>query len=213
MSKEPTSYYQHYAKLYGALIKIIQASEQRLLQDNPDELFNENSNFFVKAYLVSLCTYLEAYLQDTACMYANELNSRVKNAKIPHNFVHWRIAKDITKVGLDFKELELTVERTEISDGLSGNPHKTIKLFQYLGVDLQSMTNFNANKGRVNAVVRVRNNIVHHNDKAADTTFSDLLSYIEVFLIYMKAIDEAVIQSMSIEKNNGQNEINSIEQT
>lgn len=203
MNNQPTSFYEHYAKLYSSLIKIIAASEQRLLQDSPDELFHENSNFFAKAYLVSICIYLEAYIQDTAYMYADELNSRLKSAMIPHNFVHWRILKDkdITKGIWAFKDLELLIDKEDLSDRVSGNPGKTIDLFRKLGINLESLNDFKLNKDRVGFIVEQRNKIVHHNDKAADITFSDLLAHINVFLTYMKSIDDAVMENMSRRTN------------
>lgn len=188
MSRE--SFYLHYENLYRDLKEIIKASEDRVLMDKPDELFMVNTNFFVKAYLISLCTYLEAYLQDVAFMYANELNARIIQAEIPHNFVHWRIVKEVKEEKLDFKNITLEVEKKEISDNLSGNPYKTIKLFKYLGIDLLSTNDFKDNKDKVNSVVMTRNNIVHHNDKAINITFSDLITHIDVFLIYIKSIDD-----------------------
>ena len=193
MSSE--TYFHRYASLYGSLKVIIRASEERVLRDEPDDLFMENVNFFVKSYLISICTYLEAYLQDIALMYANELDSRVKSADIPHNFVHWRIAKEIKEKDLVFKNIDLSVNKKEISDNLSGNPYKTIKLFKYLGVDLQSKIGFEENKSFVETVVTKRNNIIHHNDKAMDVSFSDLLSYVDVFLVYIKSIDDAINNS------------------
>jgi hypothetical protein len=193
MSSE--TYFHRYESLYCSLKAIIRASEERVLRDEPDELFMENVNFFVKSYLINICTYLEAYLQDIALMYADELDSRVKGADIPHNFVHWRIAKEIKDKDLMFKNVDLSVDKKEISDNLSGNPYKTIKLFKYLGIDLQSRNDFEENKSLVNTVVTKRNNIIHHNDKAMDVSFSDLLTYVDVFLIYIKAIDDAIIQS------------------
>lgn len=189
------THFHRFKGLYCSLKEIIQASEKRVLSEEPDELFLENINFFVKSYLICICTYLEAYLQDIAFMHANELDSRIKNADIPHNFVHWRIAKEIKDKDLIFKNIDLSVDKKEISDNLSGNPYKTIKLFKYLGIDLQSEIDFESNKALVNTVVTKRNNIIHHNDKAMDVSFSDLLSYVDVFLVYIKAIDDSIIQN------------------
>lgn len=196
------TFYQRYESLYCSLKEIIKTSEDRVRKEEPDELFITNVNFFVKSYLISICTYLEAYLQDVAFMYANELHSRVSNAEIPHNFVHWRIAKEIKDKDLDFKNIDLSVDKKEISDNLSANPFKTIKLFRYLGIDLPSKNGFENNKGLVNSVVTKRNNIVHHNDKAMDISFSDLLLYVEVFLIYMKSIDDSIVQSRKTTSQN-----------
>lgn len=193
MSSE--TFYQRYEGLYFSLKEIIKSSEERVLREDSDELFIENVNFFVKSYLISICTYLEAYLQDVAFMYASDLDNRVKCAEIPHNFVHWRIVKEIKDKELDFKNVDLSVNKKEISDNLSANPYRTIKLFRYLGIDLTSKDGFEDNKALVNSVVNKRNNIVHHNDKARDISFSDLVSYIKVFLSYMKSIDDSIVQS------------------
>lgn len=190
MSQQP--FLQRYENLYDSLKEIIKSSEERVLHDDPDQLFIQNINFFVKSYLISICTYLEAYLQDIALTYANELDARVKEANIPHNFVHWRIVNGLKDKELDFKNLDLSVNKKEIADNLSANPYRTIKLFKYLGIDLTANEKFEQNKDIVNTVVTKRNNIIHHNDKAMDISFSDLLVYIEVFLIYMKSVDESI---------------------
>lgn len=186
-------FYQRYTELYYSLKDVIRVSEERVLAEEPDKLFIGNVNFFVKSYLISICTYLEAYLQDMAFMYAKELDGRLKNARIPHNFVHWRIAKEIKDKDLSFKDVELPVNKKEISDNLSGNPYKTVKLFKYLGVDLTANDEFESNKALVDSIVKKRNNIIHHNDKATDVSFADLLAYIDVFLIYMKSINDSII--------------------
>ena len=51
---------------------------------------------------------------------------------------------------------------------------------------------FIENKDLVAAIVNKRNNIVHHNDVANDVSFSDVVSYIDVFISYMHAIKIAV---------------------
>jgi hypothetical protein len=190
MSRE--TFYNHYESLYNSLKVIIESSEMRVIGDEPDELFLENINLFVKSYLILICTYLEAYLQDIAFEYAKELNSRLRRADIPHNFVHWRVVKDIKNKELDFRNIDLSISRQDISDNLSANPYKTIKLFEYLGINLNSQEGFSDKKTLVNSIVTKRNNIIHHNDTAMDISFSDLKNYIDIFLIYIKSIDEAV---------------------
>jgi hypothetical protein len=183
-----------YENLYFSLKDIIKKSESKVLNDE-DELFMSNVNFFVKSYLISICTYLEAYLQDIAFIYANEVNARLKNAEVPSNYIQWRLSKDIKDKDLAFSNIDLSITKKDISDNLSANPYKTIKLFQYLGINLTIEDGFESNKALVNSVVTKRNNIVHHNDKAMDISFSDLLSYIDVFILYMRAIDDAVCRN------------------
>lgn len=185
--------FDRYESIYKSLNEIIKISEKRVLTEEPDTLFIDNVNFFVKSYLVTICTYLEAYLQDLTIMYVSELNSRVINARIPNNFVYWRILGDkLKKENLSYVNIDLTVNKDEISQNLSANTFRTIILFRNLGIDLTAEDEFQKNKDVVNSIVTKRNNIVHFNDKAMDISFSDLLKYIEIFLIYMRAIDNAV---------------------
>jgi len=183
--------YYRYEILFFSLKEVIITSQKRVIDENPDELFIDNVNFFVKSYLISICSYLEAYLQDIAFKYSQEVSSRIASANIPHNFVHWRITPGLKDKQLKYADIELSVSKKDISDNISANPHKTLKLFQLLGVDLSKKDGFEANKDLITTVVTKRNNIVHHNDRAADVSFGDLLSYIEVIIPYMKAVKEA----------------------
>jgi hypothetical protein len=65
-------------------------------------------------------------------------------------------------------------------------------LFQSLGIDLSKKEVFENNKDLVNNIVIKRNNIVHHNNKAASISFGDLKNYIDVIIPYMAAVKEAV---------------------
>lgn len=134
-------------------------------------------------------------MQDIAFCYAIKVNARLKKAEIPSNFIQWRLLKDIKDKDLEFSNIDLSLTKKDISDNLSANPYKTIKLFQYLGINLSKEHGFETNKALVNSVVTKRNNIVHHNDKAMDISFSDLLAYIDVFIHYMTAIDNAVYRN------------------
>jgi len=182
--------FTRYETLYLELKVIISASEVRVI-DESDELFTNNVNFFVKSYLISICSYLEAYLQDSALRYTKELNIRIANAKIPHNFIHWKMISEVKEKKLKYGEIDLSVSKKEISDNISANPYRTLKLFQLLGVDLSEKINFENNKDLINMVVTKRNNIIHHNDNATDVSFGDLISYIDIIIPYMKAIHEA----------------------
>lgn len=183
---------QRYNQLYDSLISIIQTSEVRVLDLQQDDLFANNVNFFVKAYLTNICSYLEAFLQDLAFEYAKSINERIKLAKIPHNIVYWKTANEIKSNKLLFKNTEISVTRQDISDNLSANPYKTINTYRLLGINVESEQGFIDNKDLVNAVVTKRNNIIHHNDQAVDVSFSDLVLHIEVFKKYMAAISKAL---------------------
>lgn len=184
--------FQRYEKLLRALVLIARESQGRVIKEDVDVLFSENVNFFVKSYLISACTYLEAFLQDVAFELSKKICSRVNSAQIPHNFLHWKNPKkDFKDKDLKFALAKFTATRKEISDDISANPYRTIKLFQMLGVDLSCESDFVKNKDFVNSVVTKRNNIVHHNDDASDVSFSDMEHYVDVFSIYMLAIQNA----------------------
>lgn len=181
-----------YTELFESLKQVIHSSEQRVLADDPDLLFIENVNFFVKSYLISVCSYLEAFLQDLAFKHGQIISNRVNSAQIPHNFLHWRLASGIKDKNLNYNNISLPVTKKEIGSEISANPYRTLKLFQLLGVDLAKKENFENNKDLINTIVTKRNNIVHHNDTAADVSFGDLKAYICVIIPYMTAVKEAV---------------------
>ncbi|MGB3312268.1 MAG: HEPN domain-containing protein [Nodosilinea sp.] len=183
--------YSKYVTLFLALKEVIIISERRVIDENPDDLFIDNVNFFVKSYLISICSYLEAYLQDVAFKYSQEVSNRITCANIPHNFIHWRMGTSLKDKQLKYADIELPVSKKDISDNISANPYRTLKLFQFLGVDLSRKDDFEFNKDLIYTIVTKRNNIIHHNDRAADVSFGDLISYIEVIVPYMKAVKEA----------------------
>lgn len=191
MTQLRSDIYLQYQNLFVSLKDVIIVSEYRVIKSEPDELFIDNVNFFVKSYLISICSYLESYLQDVAFNCAQAISYRIKMAKIPHNFIHWRLDTGIKAKDMSYANIALPVTKKDISDNISANPYKTIKLFQFLGVDLSKIYEFEKNKELINTVVTKRNSIVHHNDRAADISFSDLISYIDVVLEYMGAIDES----------------------
>lgn len=187
--------FERYKALLVALKEIVRVSENRLLSDDLDELFSENVNFFVKSYLISTCTYLEAYLQDLAFDLSQAICARLNAACLPHNFLYWRTAKEIKEKELKFSDVNWTLSKKEVADELSANPYRTIKLFKFMGVDLSREGGFRDNKDLVAAIVNKRNNIVHHNDVANDVSFSDVVSYIDIFIVYMHAIKRAVYRA------------------
>lgn len=183
---------EKYKEQLNALKEIIIASKNRVLADPPDELFSNNVNFFVKSYLINICTYLEAYLQDVAFEHTKRISNRLTQANIPHNFLYWKLSKDVKEKDLDFKAADYAVDKKEISDLISGNPYKSIKAFKLIGINLQESEKFTEHKDLVNTVVVKRNNIIHHNDEASDITFNDLISNIDTFIEYMESINNLV---------------------
>lgn len=186
-------HYPTYEKLVLRLKEVVTISQQRITDESPDPLFNENLNFFTKAYLISLCTYLEAFLQDVAWAYVSSVNDRIATAQIPSNVVRWCFAKDVREKDLAFEALTLDLSRKDVADELSGNPGKTIALFRKIGIDLRSNGEFEACKEVVGSIVAKRNNIIHHNDSAADISMKDLLSYADQFLSYMRAVQTCAL--------------------
>lgn len=185
-----------YELLYKQLTEVVVESENRVVRDRGDPLFEGNVNFFVKSYLITVCTYLESYLQDVAFAYASLINDRLKVAKIPHNYIYWRNSTEAKDKALAFKSADYPCGKKEISDLLSANPYKTVKAFKLLGVDLASSQDFRSYKEVVEQIVKKRNNIIHHNDRAVDVSFSDVASYVSVFSSYMRSIDDEVRRSL-----------------
>ncbi|MCI2964868.1 MULTISPECIES: MAE_28990/MAE_18760 family HEPN-like nuclease [Shewanella] len=184
--------YLQYTGLYLSLRNVINSSNARVIANEPDQLFIDNVNFFVKSYLISICSYLEAYLQDIAFKHSVNISNRLSSVGIPHNFVHWRLNTGLKDKYFNYENLSLDVTKKDISDNISANPYRTLKLFQFLGIDLSRKDDFEKYKHIINTIVTKRNNIVHHNDRAADISFSDLLVYIDVVIPYMNAVKEAV---------------------
>ena len=191
-----TSHYTNYEQLIARLKNVIQISQRRVTDDPPDPLMLDNINFFTKAYLVSLCTYLEAFLQDVAVAHISEVQSRLTLARIPKNVVLWATRSgEIKEKDYAFCDFTLSLSRDELANELSGNPYKTILLFKRIGIDLRSSPEFEHYKVTIGSVVQKRNLIIHHNDSAADITMADLLRYADEFLGYMQAVDVAAARA------------------
>lgn len=186
--------FEKYELLFNQLKLIIIQSEARILQDEPDDFFVQHVNFLTKSYLITICTYLEAFLQDLAFEHVVKVNERIARASIPKNIVVWAVSNgsNIKEKEWSFSTFDLQLTKKHINEELSGNPHKTINLFKCLGLNLRSENNFERCKDLVGSIVDKRNNIIHHNDNAMDISLSDLRSHIDSFLIYMKAIDAVV---------------------
>jgi hypothetical protein len=186
---EYSALYVKYETLLKTLKEIIEKSEARVLSDEPDIIFSDNVNFFVKSYLINICTYLEAYLQDIAFEHSRRVSERLKQAKIPHNFLYGKLAKEIKEKELEYADASYEYSKKELSDIISGNPFKTINAFRLIGIDLSSSKEFAEHKNLVGTIVNKRNSIIHHNDDANDISFSDLLEHIDIFLEYMLSIE------------------------
>jgi len=187
-------FFNKYKSLFDSLKIIVASSRERVLGIEPDKLFEENVNFFVKSYLVCVCTYLEAYLQDVALNLSADICERFNSARIPHNFVCWKTSKEVKDKDLRFTEAIFSISRKELADELSANPYKTIRVFRFLGVDLTKDSEFKKYKDVVNSIVSKRNSIVHQNDVANDISFDDIEVYANIFIDYMSSIDKAMFK-------------------
>ena len=182
-----------YSHLIETLKQIAKESKRRVISDSPDNLILSNLNFYSKAYLISLCTYLEAYLQDLAASYVDHIKERVTAAKIPCNVVRWSIHRDTKDKDYEFSDFMLPLTRKDLEDEISGNPGRTISLFKKIGIDLASDSDFQNSKSVVGAVVEKRNKIIHKNDEAADLSLDDIVTYADQFLLYMNAVNSVVM--------------------
>lgn len=189
---EENEIFEKFKTQYKSLRDIIKESLERTITEPADPLFTENMNFFVKAYLINICTYLEAYLQELASIKLEKIKKNLDNTPIPHNIIMWCTKKDF-KDHMKFDTFSIDKTKKDISENLSGNPYKTIKTFEVLGVDLLASDEFKESKEVVGTIVAKRNNIIHHNDDASDISLADLDGYISTFEIYSKAILAQVI--------------------
>jgi len=167
----------------------VSQSRLRVVNEPVDVLFYDNQNVFIKSYLVSACSMLEAYIQDLIQHYVDAMQDRINSANLPYNLVVW--LADYEKAKLNFSKFEGNKTRKDISDLVSPNFYKTIKAFQRIGVDV-SGDGVDAFKDYVTSIVEKRNKIVHHNDDASDISFSDVINVIDEFKRYCHCLHEAV---------------------
>lgn len=181
---------QTYHSQFDGLKQVVSASAARLMSEPPDPLFDENQNVFVKSYLVSACSILEAFIQDVASEYMLGIQNRMNSANLPHNFVAWVVGHE--KANLKFKSFVGGKGRKDISDMVSPNFWKTIKAFERIGIDI-SKPEVVAFKDYVTTTVEKRNKIVHHNDEASDLSFQDIILTIEQFRGYTQCVFDAIL--------------------
>lgn len=181
--------FSKYIDQFEKLTVVVSESSRRAIADPPDILFYDNQNVFIKAYLVSACSVLEAFIQDLALAYVDVLQDRINSANLPFNLISW--IADHEKAKLQFKSFQGTKSRKEISDLVSPNYWKTIKAFERIGVDISASEAPNF-KDVISTTVDKRNRIVHENDDALDLSFSDIASTIEVFKEYCECLFNCV---------------------
>lgn len=134
--------YEKYVDLLNSLKEIIKESQSRLLSDNPDQLFQQHQNFFIKAYLITMCTYLEAFLTDIAFVRIENITQKLQSVSIPHNIVKWsfcNLSRDKIDGLEEFKNLSISIKKDDLNDHLSGNIDKTINTFKKIGINLRNL--------------------------------------------------------------------------
>ena len=187
--------FQNFADKYENLAReldtILAEAEARITSGLPDEYFVRNVNFFTKSFLISLCCYLEAFLKEIANSHVALAQQRLLEAKIPRNLIGWSLKKNLPEKEMQFNQFSLNITKKEIDDELSGNPFRTANCFKLLGIDLNSIAEFNDKKEIINAVVAKRNDIIHHNDTAASISLGDIRSYSAHFISYARTISTA----------------------
>lgn len=181
-----------YTDLLHSIKSIIDVTEKRLLAEEPDKFFQDNMNFFVKAYLITICTYLESYLKDIAYCRVEVVSEKLKQVYIPSNIVHWFVSgfKDV-KTPI-YETLSLKIKKKDLGDQLSASPYKTVAAFKLIGVELEKVAVFESQRELIGGMVNKRNNVIHHNDDASDVTFLDLRNHIDRVHVYMDAITSVV---------------------
>jgi hypothetical protein len=171
------------------LKSIVSESSARSIKDPPDSLFYDHQNVFIKSYLVSACSMLEAFIQDLAYSYIDNLQTKINTANLPFNLVAWIVEHE--KANLQFKALEANKSRKDISALISPNYGKTVQAFRRIGINL-SESEISTYKDFISTTVDKRNKIIHNNDDALDMSFSDVVAAIDIFEEYAKCLFKVV---------------------
>lgn len=171
---------------------VVVESEARVLSEEPDLLFLDNQNVFIKSYVVSACSILEAFVQDLLFSCNTILQTKINQMNLPINFVNWLAENDKPKK--KFAQFSGNKTRKDISDLVSPNFFKTQLAFEVIGIDImyEPILSF---KDYICAMVDKRNRIVHHNDAASDISFNDVKDMIDEFGRYALAVFNAVVQN------------------
>lgn len=183
---------ESYISQFDDLSEIVKESNQRVIRVEPDELFSEYLNVFVKAYLVSACSILEAYVTDCGLACLTIYKHRVVAARTPHNLIQWEVVKDEKKKNERFGYFSISKNKKSIKEDISGNYFLTIALFKKFGIDLNSNLEFQGFKDVIVSTVAKRNAIVHHNDQASDLSLPDVIEKIEELKAYVRCLHDVI---------------------
>ncbi len=189
---------QTYHGQLDRLRQVVELSRDRSMNEPPDELFYENQNVFIKSYLVSACSIIEAFIQDVASEYVLLVQKRLNSANIPCNFVSW--ISNNEKAKLQFMPFIGEKTKKDISDMVSPNYWKTMKAFERVGIDL-SASDIASFKDYVTTIVEKRNKIVHHNDDALDLSFDDIIVAIDQFKNYTRCLFDSIVADPHLANN------------
>lgn len=191
-----TATYNNYIEQFENLKDLIIETNKRVVNNPEDDYITNSINFFSKSFLVMACAYLEAYLKDAAMAIVTEVNSMLSLNPISSNLIQWSVLREKFKEsGGEFNNFKLSIDAKIIDNEISGNVGKTISLFSRLGVNLLSSDEFNDNKDIISSVVTKRNDVVHHNDDVGDLSFIDIVGRVDYLMLYIKAIDDVIIQN------------------
>ena len=190
-----TAIYNTYIEQFTNLKDLIIETNKRVVNNPEDDYITSSINFFSKSFLVMACAYLEAYLKDVAIAIVVEVDTVLSNNPISSNLIQWSVLKDKFKEsGGEVNNFQLSIDAKVIDNEISGNVGKTISLFSKLGVNLLSSDQFNDNKDIISSIVIKRNDVVHHNDDVGDLSFLDIVGRVDYLMLYIKAIDDVVIE-------------------
>lgn len=196
---DKTPYRETYILQLDKLSSIIEHTNSRIISEPSDPLIYDNANFFTKAFLITMCAYLESYLKDSLMIIVDDTNAKLVSAKLPHNLILWSLGtkKDIKETDFKFKNLKLEIKKKDLDDSISGNPFKTRDLFKKFGIELEKNSGFNIQKEEINSIVVKRNKILHHNDEASDVSNKDLTDNIIALKKYIINIDELICKHLN----------------
>lgn len=181
---------------------VARESNVRLIRGD-DDLFKAHANLFVKSYLMTLCSVLEAYLKDEVLDFVSELNGLLAELRLTKNVFAWGLLPDSDEyykkvVGTDaVAQLSLEINAQKVDDRISGNIDRTIKTFRRCGVQLEACEKFQQHKGTVANIVLKRNAVVHHNNDAEDFSFGDIIAWADAIESYIGGISEYMMNVRS----------------
>lgn len=148
--------YSHYIVLLDELKELNRQAEEKALND--DLFISNNVNFFTKSFTITSCAYLESFIKDISMEFVDHCNKVLNSVKIAHNVVKWIVSRkdslqELKEQELKFENLQINIRRDDLDDFISGNPHRTEKLFHKFGIRLSDFDDFQVFKEKIMAIV------------------------------------------------------------